>query len=296
MVDLHRVPLRVAMAASLMVAALAAPAHGSEPTYVAFTPDSYWNTPTGGPPDPNSALWIAWLQDHSAYPYPRLAVSKTWGIPVYWPADGDPSYTITPTQYGRAVTMRIPLGAMPSSGTDAALVTIDRGRSETVSLWGATFDGAVWHAKATARYELASDGLCTSRPNFGHRGVAPPAQAIREDEIEGGLIAHKLEVFIPGTANAQVSPPMCGSEPNKGGVIPEGAVLRVKPSVDLSKLQLSPSALVVAQALQAYGAVVGDNDPNTTSVKCDTHLVGQGLLTWSSLAALPFSAFEFADR
>jgi hypothetical protein len=165
-----------------------------------------------------------------------------------------------------------------------------------MSLWGASFDGTAWHAKGTARYGLSSDGLCTSSPNFGHRGVAPPVRAIREDEIEGGLIAHKLELYVPGTANAKMSPPMCGFEPDKGGIIPEGAVLRVKASVDLSELHLPAAALVVAQALQTYGAVVGDNDPHATALKCDTHMVGSGLLSWSSLAALPFSAFEFADQ
>ena len=284
------------MVAGLLVAALAQPAQGSEPPYVAFTPTSYWNTPTTGSADPNSVLWMAWLQAGSAFPYPRLSVSNAWGIPVYWPTDSDPTYTITPTRFGQTVTMRIPAGSAPSTGADAALVTIDLGRDEALSLWGASFDGTTWYAKGTARYVLSSDGLCTTAPNFGHRGIPPPAQAIRVDEIRAGVIAHKLGLLVPGTADAFVSPPMCGYEPNRGGIIPEGAVLRIKASVDLSTLHLTPSALVVARALQTYGAVVGDNDPNVTALKCDTHLVGAGLLTPSSLAALPFSVFEFADH
>lgn len=264
--------------------------------YVAFAAGSYWRSPTTGPAHAKSAEWIAWLEAKlTALDSPNhvsLATSPTWGVPIAWPKDGDPLYRVAPSLYGTPVDVRIPLTAHPSLGSDAALTIIDRGRDETISLWRATFASGRWYAAGTERYALSGPGLCGRVPtDFGHRGIPGPIRTIRRDELAGNLIAHRLELFVPGTADVALFP-LCAAEPGRGGIIPEGALLRLKAAVDLSTLGLSPKALVIARALQTYGAVVGDNDPNLVVLKCDPTC---GTLVFpDSLARLPWSVYEFA--
>lgn len=257
-----------------------------------FTPGSPWNVPHGALPHPDSARWITQLAAESTYGYMRLSLSSAYTIPVYYPKPSDPSYVVSPPLYGRSVTMRIPKGATPASGTDGALITIDFDRNECFSLWRATYSSGVWKAQGTARYDMASDGLCSTPGNFGHRGVPPTEMVIRGMELDTGEIPHVLEVFIPNTSSAWVWP-LCGGE-QRSGLVPEGMFLRLKQDVDLTKFKLKPRALIIARTAQKYGLVVGDTDPNVATIKCDRALVGSGMLP-SDLATLPWKFWEFVQ-
>jgi hypothetical protein len=50
---------------------------------------------------------------------------------------------------------------------------------------------------------------------------------------------------------------------------PEGARIRIKPSIDLSTFDLSPQAMTIARALQEYGAVIGDQSGGPASLKLE---------------------------
>jgi hypothetical protein len=51
-----------------------------------------------------------------------------------------------------------------------------------------------------------------------------------------------------------------------GDCIPEGALVRLDPAVDLDSLQLAPAVHAVARALQTYGAYVVDSGAAPLSV------------------------------
>jgi hypothetical protein len=83
---------------------------------------------------------------------------------------------------------------------------------------------------------------------------------------------------------------------------PEGARLRIKPSVNLGALhrngRLGLAGLIVARCLQQYGAVVGD-EAGDAMIKAE-HTVAEGRgwlwrrkLGLDSLHAIPFSDYEF---
>jgi hypothetical protein len=80
------------------------------------------------------------------------------------------------------------------------------------------------------------------------------------NELKQGRIDHALAMSVPNTtADAFTWPAQRGDGTTTGaGAIPEGTRLRIDPSVDLTRLSLSPTALVIARAAQRYGIVVRD--------------------------------------
>jgi hypothetical protein len=77
---------------------------------------------------------------------------------------------------------------------------------------------------------------------------------------------------------------------------PEGTRIQLKPSIDLSRYGLSPAALVIATALQKYGAVIGDQSGGSVSLKVE-NAVAEGLgRLWSGvLGAKDLDAFSLDD-
>jgi hypothetical protein len=86
---------------------------------------------------------------------------------------------------------------------------------------------------------------------------------------------------------------MSGSESGKNGVVPEGIVIRIRPSVNLKERNLSPAAMVIAKALKRYGAVVGDNSGSGNNLKLQANTDWSGILHQDSLRALKWRDFVF---
>src|SRR4029079_73631 len=83
--------------------------------------------------------------------------------------------------------------------------------------------------------------------------------------------------------------------------IPAGAILRIRPRVNLSNYRLSPPARIIARALKRYGALVGDRSgvANSVTIKLeDTAVEGKGSLwanaglRFDSLRNIPLSAYR----
>jgi hypothetical protein len=247
--------------------------------------------PSDAPIDPNSDDYI---QDSITNSGDYIKVpNSSFTTPVYFAASTDPSYTITPALFGPTVTVHIPTSAQPAPGTDSQLIIYDLTLNESVGLHHATFD-TTWHADGTDRYLLDSEGLDEAiggtPGNSGHRGVPAPIRALRYDEVQSGTINHRLECFWWATADSHVFP-MSLHENNRGGVVPEGMVVRIKPSVDLDSLGLSSQALVIAKALQTYGCVVGDNSGSGNKLKIETN--SNWNLSGTAFQAVPWSMWEF---
>ena len=114
-----------------------------------------------------------------------------------------------------------------------------------------------------------------------------------------GTIQHVLKIEVNTTRCAHVFP-MTGDECGTyaDDAPPEGARIRIKPTVDLAKMGLSSGALVVAVALQRYGAVIGDQSGDSVSLKVENTVAeGQGwlwglLLQEDSLSAIPLKDYQ----
>lgn len=281
----------------------------------AFKASSYWNKPLprGAAADPRSAAMIRYLERDSAYPYIRVVGTEPsggWGEPIYWALPLDPTYDVRSTRYSLPEefrSLRIPVGAQPAATADGQMTIYDLTAGGVYKLWQAHYDVTTdtWSAGGGSYYYLRSNGLHGSLDeadeprNAGHRGNPPALHAVRFDEIRAGSIDHVLKISI-NTPSIDHVWPMIGSDGDSTdpSAPPQGARLRIKPEVDLTKLGLSPAALVVAKALQKYGAVVGDSSGAPASLKVENTVqegrgqLWDGLLSVDSLSAIPFNLYE----
>ena len=88
---------------------------------------------------------------------------------------------------------------------------------------------------------------------------------------------------------------MVGDEGAKGGIVPEGIVIRIKPSINLASKGLSQPALVIAKALQDYGCLITDNSGSGNRLKLEINEAAwqQIGLTYNALSPIPWSDWEF---
>jgi hypothetical protein len=208
--------------------------------------------------------------------------------------------------------IRIPTDAEPDDTSDAAMTVYDlTGGFVGAFHWTVktvASDGTVsWSACGGSVYHLGSNGLeqraegADDLRNWGHRGVPAPTYAVRWDEIQAGSIDHALKIAIFHTCDHVW--PMIGDEGcDSGGLIPEGTRIRIRTDVDLSSFGLSPEALIIARALQRYGAYVGDQSGGPVALKIENTVaegrgwLWNGILEARSLDAIPLSAYEVVER
>ncbi len=285
----------------------------------------FWRVPhAGDPTDPRSAEMMRAIEHSSDQRYVLLSGtdSPRWGAP-YYEADaattpatvtcmGSPCFDFPES---RTVQFRIPAGARPSLDADRELVVVDRTANAVLWLWRACPPEACgrWTAHGVSMTSLASDEIdrCWAQrypnavpdanlANFGHRGLPGLYLGIRYQEVAADQsIPHVLKIAIPDTASSHVYP-YVGDE-GRGGSIPEGTLIRLKSSVDLGALP--PAARVIAQALQTYGAVVGDTSGGPVELKVENLFVEQSQDRWAnlginanSLSRIPLTDFEVVKQ
>ena len=233
-------------------------------------------------------------------------------MPFFWSASGDPEYRVANTcDYFRPPQLddvRIPRGAAPDASDDAHMTVLDLERGIAYGFYEASYDedadewsacgGSVWYLESNG-LEASVDGSDCTPVTFpptgcrGHRGFPHPIHAVRLDEVREGEIAHVLKIALDGTCGHVW--PASDDEGCEGGTPPEGTRLRLRADVDLESLGLRDAALVVATALQEYGAIVGDRSGAAANLKvedCVAEGKGRcwtGLLEEDSLETLPFT-------
>ena len=267
-----------------------------------FQPTSYWNTKLGNAP--LSTHSGAWIRDASnpahSQNYLKLVLGD-WGMPVFHSKASDPVFRISAS--GHSVKLHIPRRARPMAANDAAISIIDRATNQVVALQGAKYANGRWTAAAVSRYLYQSNGIAGGLPggqkaNYGHRGIPGSVAAVTKAEIRRGKIRHRLEIYWWETASstpegASAYFPMTESESGKTGVVPEGAVIRIKRGVNLDALKLSPAARTIARALKKYGAVIGDNSGAGNNLKLQAGVNWTGILNKDSLRHIPWRDFVF---
>ncbi len=331
----------ISLAVYLLVTATPTDSPPATAPYRPFTASSYWNTPLpkDAPVDPLSPEIINFLRATNTTDYISLSGATahgTWGRPIYWAEDGDPTYRVrsphpAETECGCAqvlprqfANLRIPKGAQPDINAatgmvsgDGAMTVFDLENGYVAGLFEALYDSRTdtWSAAGGSIHYLDSNGLDGSWDRFadsdprneGHRGVPASVMAIRLDEIQAGGIDHVLEMFVNETRRSAAVFPMLGGE-DKGPkssdhpyAPPEGTRIRIKPSVNLDALALSPGARVIAESLQRYGAVIGDMSGGPASIKLEHTLaegrgdLWAGVLTADALESIPLGSFEVIE-
>jgi hypothetical protein len=186
------------------------------------------------------------------------------------------------------------------------MIVYDPARGYVAHLSKAAFDEAAsaWEVSGGSIAYLDSNGIdgrldgADDPRNLGSfRGYNGAVAVVRYDEVAAGRVEHVTKVAVADSANRAVWP-MVNSDGDSmdPAAPPQGTRIRIRPDVDLGQYDLHPQALIVATALQEYGAIIGDSSGGPVALKLeDTVTEGRGQL-WElapdALCAVPIDAFE----
>jgi hypothetical protein len=258
-----------------------------------FAESSFWNQPIAvdAEIDPRSPKWINMLEQEPSGENFGLSF-KSWTIPVYEADENTPLYQVKYHYLSKEekrtwVTVKererfghgpgfnpvpIPDNAMPDPQKDAHFVVVDWKRMLAWDMWGlAKLPDGSWESKTGMLIRLDGDGVYDGY-QLGYvdgesvhfhgpsRAAGVPAFAglVMYDEVMAGEIRHKLSCASRYVAFRQFVYPASWTDGFVEGGIPEGAVIRLDPNLDLSAFNLTKEETVIARALQKYGMVVVD--------------------------------------
>jgi hypothetical protein len=257
------------------LAALAAPLVGpAQPAAAAtrpFAATSPFNVAIKASPriDPLSSAMVARLS-RTGQAYANL---YAYGIPIYTATASTPRYRVVCDQEGAwgecpltQQLMPIPTNALPSTGTDGAMVVIDPASGTIGEYWQARRVGSGWQAGWGAVNSLSGSGWGGASTGAGASRLGG---VVREDEIAAGVINHALVVQTDNACAGQYRAPAVKTDGRsvRSDCIPEGARIQLDPSISLSSISgLTPGERAVARALQVYGAYVIDVAGTSMSV------------------------------
>lgn len=160
----------------------------------------------------------------------------------------------------------IPANAVPANGTDKSMSIYNRDTDQLWEFWVMErTKGAKpgWRACWGGRI----DDVSTAPGYYDHpfgvaaSGLAHVGYMVTIDEARKRQIDHAMGLVLISTGDpSRIWYPANRSDGNSTDptAIPEGARVRLDPSVDVEKLQISPVAKAIARAAQKYGFIVVD--------------------------------------
>ena len=164
----------------------------------------------------------------------------------------------------------IPPGAQPGSDSDAEMTVWQPSTDKLWEFfemrllsdgWHAAWGGAIQNVSQNPGYYDAAawPGASTS---WGATASSLPhaAGVITLSDIEQGAINHALAVNLPDACQGVYSWPAqrTDGDDTASNCIPEGAHLRIDPSLDIPALHLPRLVQMMAEAAQKYGIIVRD--------------------------------------
>jgi hypothetical protein len=257
------------------LAVLAAPLVGAAPSAEAatrpFAATSPFNVAIKASPriDPASSAMVARLS-RTGQAYANL---YAYGIPIYTATATTPRYRVACDQEGEwgacpltQQLMPIPTDALPSTGTDGAMVVIDPASGTIGEYWRARRVGSGWQAGWGAVNTLSGSGWGGASTGAGASRLGG---VVRVDEIAAGVINHALVVQTDNACAGRYRAPALKTDGQsvRSDCIPEGARIQLDPTINLSAIPgLTPGERAVARAMQVYGAYVIDVAGTSMSV------------------------------
>lgn len=249
-----------------------------------FAPDSVWNEPLSpkAPLDPASRTLVAALaleaqreQGEGTGPFIQ---TDSYSTPLYKVGPqvkpqrvrlDPPVDTYKATLQAAFQKVPIPAGAEPAQGTDAHMTVWQPSRDRLWEFFGARHASDGWHARYGGAIDHVSHspGYYTSsswpgaRPEWGATASSLPviAGTMLVEELRAGRIDHALALDLPHPRPRTFAWPAQRTDGNgTEGDIPEGAHLRLDPTLDIASLGLPAVVRTMARAAQRYGMIVRD--------------------------------------
>lgn len=217
----------------------------------------------------------------------------------------------------------IPPDAQPASGSDGQMTIYQPSTNTLWEFWQAVKSSEGWHASWGGAMrdvshnpgyysDTAWPGLSPSQGwNWGSTATSLPviAGTVTIADLRSGHIEHALAMDIPDACANWFSWPAQRSDgtSTSADCLPEGAHLRIDPSLDIARLGLAAITRMLAEAAQRYGIIVRDishhaigfyaQEPNPGEANPYTGPEGfyDGLQPWSFLPAFPWSHLQLLE-
>lgn len=293
-----------------------------------FSPTSFWNTDPGAAAalDPQSSsltsTFLGEIEAAIAAGTGPWINTTNYSVPIVRVPAGQPTVRVKlvsnfSAPYLQAAWEEVPIppNAKPSEGTDATLVVFQPSSnklwefwhtSHTESGWQAAWGGAIQNVSGN-RGAYDSEAWAGAKPWWGSSAssLSIAGGLITLEDLERGAIDHALALAIPNVRAGTYSSPAQRTDGTSTSSLslPEGAHLRLDPSLDLEKLKMPPLTRMIARAAQKYGIFVRDRarmihffaeDP--TSLPTNPYLGKTGYFEGQSpaklLASFPWSHLQ----
>jgi hypothetical protein len=266
-----------------------------------FSPTSFWNeeVPASASLDPSSAgVVTAFDREIAAAEAAKTGLpninTTSWSVPVYTVPADQPLVKVTLEEGSRWTAalqsawdaVPLPAHAQPAVGTDKMLVVWQPSTDklwefwrleETLTGWQATWGGAMQNASADSG-AYGPEDWSGAKSNWGAAATSLSVAGglITLEDLEKGQIDHALAISIPTSRGGVYAAPAertdgSSTEPLS---IPEGAHLRLDPSLDLASLHLPKLTLMMAEAAQRYGIFVVNQSVNVAMYAQDPIPIG----------------------
>ncbi len=232
-----------------------------------YSDDSPFNQKiaVGAPIDSKSAHMIGSLV-RAGRKQGFLIALKRWTIPIYYASADTPRYRVRMTAKWAPASwfegVPIPDGAAPDPAADGHMVIIDRDTGCEYDFWRAKKrKSGKWRASWGNSLRTDGDGIFPRGLSARGSGFALPARMIFPDELVDGRIDHALQFSYDYPKRGGPVEPATESDGHsrRSDAIPEGARLRLDPTLELDSLGLTRYERIIAEALQQYGMILADN-------------------------------------
>ncbi len=293
-----------------------------------FSPTSFWNRPIPANPrlDPRSTAIVGAFDEGitAATQIQRgpAILATGWSVPIYTVPADQPTVKVmlegqssSPALQGAWDAVPLPPDAQPAAGTDKHLLVWQPSTERLWEFWRLEQSPAGWQAAwGGAMRNVSADSGVYSRNAWPgasrYWGASASSLSIAGglitlEDLERGQINHALAIGIPNVrAGVYASPAQRTDGTSTSPLsLPEGAHLRLDPSLDLAALHLPRLTLMVAEAAQRYGIFVRDRAgnvafyaqnpiPTGTEPYAGPHGYFEGKATRQLLAAFPWSHLQ----
>ena len=230
-----------------------------------FSSDSPWNTPIGSSAR-FSTLESPATQDLLAGH--ALIHAGQWGMPLYRAARSDPWVRVWDEENRRLFRVQVPRDARPDPMGDGHLFVGDPDGRFVLEMYRARrlVDGGLV-ARRAFRVDLLGPGMFLRDGRFpGVRAMDASGMGgvLRAWELRAGHVGHALTFLLP-YARLKHGPVWPSSREDYWGFrdytghVPIGTLVAIPGDVRVDGLGLSKPGLVLAHALQEYGAYCDDS-------------------------------------
>jgi hypothetical protein len=257
-----------------------------------FAPSSFWNKRLADnePLDPSSAALVqsfaAEIQQERAAAIGPWIGAGAGSTPVYRVPEDQPRVRVrldrTTSRGAKALrrafaSVPIPPTAKPAPGLDGHLTVWQPSTDRLWEFFHARRDRGAWHADwgGAILNVSKSPGYYTARAwpgatrNWGATASSLPiiGGTILLNELRRGRIDHALALNLPAPRAGEFSWPAQRTDgTGPATALPEGARIRLDPTVNVDDLGLPKLGRMIARAAQRYGMVVRDQTHHGTSL------------------------------